>query len=148
MTQAAVAFIALAVIALPLIAYAAVMLQRLRAWRHWQPTRGVVVRSWLVDTEVPGTDSLPAWQVRVVYERTGSVLSPDPGAYRFTSHRKALRYLARWPAGAEVTVHVASDGRVALTTRVDWERMSHFLAAGLGGLIVLGFGGFLFWTVR
>lgn len=151
MSKGVAALIGLAVIALPLVVYSVVMLLRLRASRDWRTVPGVVVRSWLEETIVPGSERVPAWYVRVIYDydgagarRTGTVVNQDPQAYRFPSRRKALRYLARWPAGAPVKVYLAPDGRPALTTRVDWERLSHYLATGLGGLVALACGAALY----
>ena len=145
MSPTAYGVLALAVIAVPLMAYTVVMLLRQRGQRSWRPVPGTVVRSWLAEDVLPGSEAVPVWFVRVVYDFawqgqacTGSVVHPDPLAYRCTSHRKALRQLARWPAGAAVPVYVAPHGQAALTTRVPWERMSHYLATGLGGALALG----------
>ena len=148
--------VALATIAVPLMAYTVVMLLRLRGTRGWQPVPGTVVRSWLAEDMLPGNDGpLPVWFVRVVYDYawqgqacTGAVVHPDPLAYRFGSRRKALRQLARWRAGTAVTVYVAPDGQAALTVRVPWERMSHYLATGVGGALALGLALFVHFALR
>src|SRR5689334_16557706 len=109
--------LALAAIGVALLAYAARLLWRLRVARGWVPVSGVVVRSWLAETEDLASEGQPVWQLNAVYEfawegepRRGSVVSPDPLAYRFPSHKRALRHLARWPAGAKVLVHVGAGG--------------------------------------
>lgn len=156
MGQTGALVVVLAAIAVPLMAYTVVMLLRQRRRRGWQPVPGTVVRSWLAEGMLPGTENgVPVWFVRVVYDYvwqgqalTGAVVHPDPVAYRLTSRRRALRHLARWPAGAAVTVYVAPDGQAALTIRVPWERMSHYLATGLGGALALGLALFVHFALR
>jgi hypothetical protein len=155
MSDMVIAVLAMALIAVPLMAYTVAMLMRQRRPRAWRPVPGKVVRSWLAETVLPGSENVPAWYVRVLYDypweggtRTASTLNADPHAFRFVSRRRALRCLARWPAGAEVPVYVSHRGEAVLTRRVEWHRMSHYLATGLGGLVALGLTVFLYIALR
>jgi len=153
MSGAAFGAFLLAGIALALAGYSAWMLSLERRANRWPVVPGRVARSWLAEVDLPGNyGPIPAWRVRVTYayggegaERVGSTLSLDPQAYLYTSHAQALRDLARWPAGAEVAVHVSPQGEPVLAATVNWQRRSHYLAAGVAALLLLAVSGALAW---
>lgn len=138
--------VALMAFAVPMLAYSVWMLARLRRTRGWRRVPAVVLRAWLCEVDLGPSDGgpIPGWQPRVqfAYEvdgerRESSTYCVDPLAFRYASHRKALKQLGQTPAGRAIDAFVSPDGVAVLFTGVDWARKSHYLAVGVSGVLLV-----------
>jgi len=118
---------------------------------RWPIVRAVITRSNLVEIDIDiGEGSIKGWEPRIQFtyavgaeRRSGSCISLDEKGFQYTNHLSAQRFIARYPVGQDVPLHLSHEGQAALLADVSWNRKSHYLAWGAFGALVFGLAVFL-----